>query len=147
MAESSCALSGLSALAIVLARGKGFSDMTLFKRAAIAAAAIAAAAAIHPANAIADLARTGWTTDQALMLSCEDGGQYPLRPRAVSVAGEVVTGTLVVSPRRQIHMRLIPMGNGYRYAGRGIWFDGIAGNAMLFNGPSRSVACSVVNAS
>lgn len=47
-------------------------------------------------------------------------------------------------PRQRIHMRLIPMGDGYRYAGRGVWFDGIRGDAQLFDGPSRSVACSVI---
>lgn len=114
--------------------------MTSAKQAAIAAVITVTAAAFQPAEA-----KTGWMTYDTLVLSCEDGRQYPLRPRAVSVAGEVVTGYLMVTPRHQVHMRLIPMGSGYRYAGRGIWFDGIAGNAVLYNGPSRSVACSVVN--
>lgn len=107
-------------------------------RAAIATLILACAAA-SPASA-----KTGWLGSDQLTLSCENGRQYPLRPRAVSVVGDVVTGYLQLSPRQRIHVRLIPMGDGYRYAGRGIWFDGIRGDAVLFDGPARSVACSVI---
>jgi hypothetical protein len=117
--------------------------MTVSTRATIAAAAMmstALAAAMSPAQA-----GTGWRQHEQLTLACENGRTYPLQPRGVSVAGEVVTGYLVVSPRHRIHMRLIPMGDGYRYAGRGVWFDGVRGDAQLFDGPSRSVACSVIS--
>ena len=107
-------------------------------RAAIVAVILACAAA-SPA-----FAGTGWVARDQLTLSCENGRQYPLRPRAVSVLGDVVTGYLELSPRNRVHVRLIPMGDGYRYAGRGIWFDGIRGDAVLFDGPSRSVACAVI---
>ena len=107
-------------------------------RAAIVAVILACAAA-SPA-----FAKTGWSQYAPLTLSCENGRHYPLQPRAVSVIGDVVTGYLQLSPRHRIHVRLIPMGDGYRYAGRGIWFDGIRGDAVLFDGPSRSVACSVI---
>ena len=100
-------------------------------RAAIAAVILACAAA-SPA-----LRQDRLAGGDQLTLSCENGRQYPLRPRAVSVVGDVVTGYLQLSPRQRIHVRLIPMGDGYRYAGRGIWFDGIRGDAVLFDGPSR----------
>ena len=112
--------------------------MTVTARAAIAAA-ILTCGLISPA-----LAKTGWLANAPLTLACENGRHYPLQPRAVSIAGEVVTGYLVLSPRHRVHMRLIPMGDGYRYAGRGVWFDGIRGDAQLFEGPSRSMACSVI---
>ena len=112
--------------------------MTVMARAAIAAS-ILGCTLISPA-----LAKTGWSQHAPLTLACENGRNYPLQPRAVSVVGDVVTGYLQLSPRQRVHMRLIPMGDGYRYAGRGVWFDGIRGDAQLFHGPSRSVACAVI---
>jgi hypothetical protein len=41
-------------------------------------------------------------------------------------------------------MRLIPMGSGYRYAGRGVWFDGMRGQAVLNWGRPDEVPCRVV---
>jgi hypothetical protein len=35
------------------------------------------------------------------------------------------------------------MGVGYRYAGRGIWFDGLREDAYLNFGKADSVACTV----
>ena len=67
----------------------------------------------------------------ALQLNCDNGRIYPIRPRAVSDAGELVTGYLYTAPRRAAHFRLIPMGNGYRYSGHGFWFDGVRGEAVL----------------
>src|SRR5215510_6132289 len=46
----------------------------------------------------------------SLVLSCEDGRDYPLCPIAVSDAGEIVTGNLVLASRRGVHVRLVPMG-------------------------------------
>jgi hypothetical protein len=82
-------------------------------------------------------------TPGPLALSCDNGRIYPLRVRAVSEAGEIVTGYLGTGHGR-VHVRLIPMGNGYRYAGRGIWFDGKRDVAVLYFGQYRSVTCTVI---
>lgn len=79
-----------------------------------------------------------------LKLVCENGHTYPFCPIAVSDAGDVVTGHLVLSGRRGAHMRLVPMGVGYRYAGRGIWFDGLDSQALLYFGNRSPVSCDVV---
>lgn len=76
-------------------------------------------------------------------ISCENGHTYPLVPIAVSDAGDVVTARLYTAPRRSTHVRLIPMGSGYRYAGRGIWLDGVRGQGVLNFGKSVAVACEV----
>jgi hypothetical protein len=78
-----------------------------------------------------------------LQLACENGRVYPLCPIAVSEQGEVVTAHLSLSPRRGVHVRLVPMGVGYRYIGHGIWFDGLRGDATLFFGKDNAVACTV----
>jgi hypothetical protein len=77
------------------------------------------------------------------LLSCENGRTYPLRPRAVSDWGDLVTGSLITGPNRSIHVRLVPMGVGYRYAGRGIWIDGARDRAFLYFGKDQAVACTV----
>ena len=79
-----------------------------------------------------------------LTLSCENGRSYPLCPIAVSVEGEIVTGRLGLGAGRGTHVRLVPMGVGYRYIGRGVWFDGIRSDAVLYLGKTRAVACTVV---
>lgn len=78
-----------------------------------------------------------------LLVHCENGRDYSLRPRGVSVLGEVVTGYLYLHPRRALHVRLIPMSNGYRYAGRNLWLDGIRETATLNLGKYHKVACTV----
>jgi hypothetical protein len=78
----------------------------------------------------------------AMHLNCDNGRVYPIRPRAVSDIGELVTGYISTAPRRSHHFRLVPMGNGYRYAGHGFWFDGIRGEATLYV-DSRETACTV----
>jgi hypothetical protein len=77
----------------------------------------------------------------SLVLNCDNGKSYPIRPRAVSDAGELVTGYLYTSPKRAAHFRLVPMGSGYRYAGSGFWFDGVRGEAVLELG--KSANCTV----
>jgi hypothetical protein len=77
-----------------------------------------------------------------IVFVCENGQQYPLCPIAVSVAGEVVTASLFTG-RHAAHVRLIPMGVGYRYAGRGIWLDGFRDNARLNFGEHIQVACTI----
>jgi hypothetical protein len=83
-------------------------------------------------------------TSGAIALSCENGRVYPFRVRAVSDLGEIVTGYLSTSARNAVHMRLIPMGDGYRYAGRGIWFDGKRDTAILYFGKYSAVNCAVL---
>ena len=79
----------------------------------------------------------------AITITCDNGRTYVLAPRAVSDAGDIVTARLYTAPRRAVAVRLIPMGSGYRYAGRGIWLDGIRGQAMLNFGKSATTACEV----
>lgn len=79
-----------------------------------------------------------------LSLACENGRNYPVHDIAVSDAGELVTGRLMLAPRRGVHVRLVPMGLGYRYAGRGVWFDGFRERALLNLGFRRSIPCTVV---
>src|SRR4026209_620361 len=78
-----------------------------------------------------------------LCLTCENGRSYPICPIAVSERGELVTAHLALGAGRGVHVRLVPMGAGYRYIGRGIWFDGLRGDATLFFGKDRAVACTV----
>ena len=79
----------------------------------------------------------------ALTLSCENGRSYPLCPIAVSIEGEIVTARLGLSPGRGVHVRLVPMGVGYRYIGRNVSFDGVRGDAVLYLGQYRALACTV----
>lgn len=78
-----------------------------------------------------------------IVLTCENGREYPICPIAVSVAGELVTAKLYTAPHNATYVRLVPMGVGYRYAGKGIWLDGLRGAAQLNFGNNSSVACSV----
>src|SRR4051812_1374687 len=78
-----------------------------------------------------------------IVFTCENGRSYPLCPIAVSVVGEVVTASLYTGRRGATHVRLVPMGVGYRYAGRGIWLDGFRDNALLNFGKHSQIACTV----
>ena len=78
-----------------------------------------------------------------IVFTCENGRTYPLCPIAVSVVGEVVTASLYTGRRGATHVRLVPMGVGYRYAGRGIWLDGFRDNALLNFGKHSQIACTV----
>lgn len=105
-----------------------------------------AAAAINPGPAAAadlGLMTSGRGGCSEFVFACENGRQYPLCPIAVSVVGEVVTASLYTSPRRATHVRLVPMGVGYRYAGRGIWLDGFRENALLNFGKHSQIACTI----
>ena len=82
---------------------------------------------------------------QKMWLACENGRNYPLHPLAVSREADLVTGYLLVTGRgRGVHMRLIPMGSGYRYAGPGVWFDGMRQQAVLNWGRPDEVPCTVM---
>jgi hypothetical protein len=86
--------------------------------------------------------RAAATHCNAITLVCENARNYGLCPIGVTDVGELVTGTLTTPG--PTYVRLIPMGNGYRYAGRGIWFDGKGSAGRLYFGSdNRSVACSV----
>ena len=78
-----------------------------------------------------------------IWLSCENGSHYAIRPTAVSSEGDLVAGYLVKRQRQGVYVRLIPMGAGYRYAGRGVWFDGARENVYLYLSKYRSIACTV----
>ena len=80
-----------------------------------------------------------------IVFTCENGHQYPLCPRAVSVEGEVVTASLLTGHSGGVHVRLVPMGVGYRYAGHGIWLDGFRENALLNFGKHHQVACAIAH--
>jgi hypothetical protein len=80
-----------------------------------------------------------------IVFTCENGRQYPLCPRAVSVEGEVVTASLLTGHHGGVHVRHVPMGVGYRYAGRGIWLDGFRENALLNFGKHHQVACTIAH--
>ena len=66
-------------------------------------------------------------------------------PDRVSRENDLVTGYMLMTGRGHgVHMRLIPMGSGYRYAGAGVWFDGLRGNAALYWGTPAEVPCKVM---
>jgi hypothetical protein len=79
----------------------------------------------------------------AFAISCENGGQYRLTSGVVAIPGDVVTAHLYLRPHHAVKVRLIPMGEGYRYAGRGVWLDGIREHALLYTHKYRPVACVV----
>jgi hypothetical protein len=102
------------------------------------------AISVNPASA-ADLGlRTSGPVGSCseIVFTCENGHSYPLCPIAVSIVGEVVTASLYTG-RGSTHVRMIPMGVGYRYAGRGIWLDGFRENALLNFGKHSQVACTI----
>ena len=102
------------------------------------------AMSVNPASA-ADLGlRTSGPVGSCseIVFTCENGQSYPLCPIAVSIVGEVVTASLHTG-RGATHVRMIPMGVGYRYAGRGIWLDGFRENALLNFGKHSQVACTI----
>jgi hypothetical protein len=96
--------------------------------------------------AFAAVSSTGAAANGSFSLACANGHQYSLTARAVSPAAELVTGHLHLRPGRSVKVRLIPMGNGYRYAGLGIWLDGIRETAVLNFGKHHAVACTVQSA-
>jgi hypothetical protein len=99
-------------------------------------AATASAALLAAAPAAAGVAPT-------ISLSCANGRTYALVPRAVTVTGDIVTARLYVGARRGVPVRLVPMGAGYRYAGRGVWLDGIRDEAVLNFGRGQTIACEI----
>ena len=78
-------------------------------------------------------------------LSCENGRTYPIRARAVTVDGDLVTGYLYTGHRHATHIRLVPMGAGYRYITQGVWVDGWGPDAELNFGKHHRLACTVTH--
>lgn len=78
-----------------------------------------------------------------IVLTCDNGRQYPLCPISVTLAGELVTASLYTAPHRATYVRLVPMGVGYRYAGKGIWVDGLRNSAVISFSNRNAVACTV----
>lgn len=113
--------------------GRGIAALSLGALAATASISSSLAGGYIPAGGLG----------APVALACDNGRTYPLRPRAISDIGEIVTGYLYVS-RQGVHVRLIPMGDGYRYAGRGIWFDGKRDIAILYFGENHATNCTIV---
>jgi hypothetical protein len=122
----------------------GFTMKNALIRRGIALSGAVLALSLLPYAAQADGYPAPAHPSGSLALSCENGRVYPLRVRSVSDFGEVVTGYLSTGPRHAAHVRLIPMGDGYRYAGRGIWFDGKRDIAVLYFGKNSAVNCTVL---
>ena len=121
--------------------------MSMFGKAFVAAVLVTGALRLKPAAA-ADLGlpSSGPIGNcSEIVFSCENGRQYPLCPIAVSVAGEVVTASLHAGPYGATHVRLVPMGVGYRYAGPGVWLDGFGENALLNFGNHNQIACTLLH--
>jgi hypothetical protein len=79
----------------------------------------------------------------AFSVDCQNGAVYKLTSGRVTFPGDIVTGHLYLTPHRAMPVRLIPMGEGYRYAGRGVWLDGIREHALLYRDKYSPVACVV----
>jgi hypothetical protein len=75
--------------------------------------------------------------------TCENGHSYPVRARAISDQGELVTGHLLTGRHGAAYIRLVPVGFGYRYAARGLWLDGWRSDADLHFGKHQPIACTV----
>ena len=122
------------------AMGAGFGKFVLI------AACLGFSVGVGPRPSVAadlGLMTSGRGDCSEIVFTCENGREYPLCPIAVSVVGEVVTASLFTSPRSSMHVRLVPMGVGYRYAGRGVWLDGFRENALLNFGKHNQVACTI----
>jgi hypothetical protein len=76
-------------------------------------------------------------------IACENGANYRLTSGVVTIPGDIVTAHLHLGPHHALPVRLIPMGEGYRYAGRGVWLDGIREHALLYRSKYRPLACVV----
>jgi hypothetical protein len=120
--------------------------MKSLRIAGLALGALAWPIALSTAASAADVASgAGLAAAHKMWLSCENGREYPLRPIAVSREYDLVTGYMLTTGRgRGVHMRLLPMGSGYRYAGQGVWFDGLRGEAVLNWGRPDAVPCKVL---
>ena len=110
----------------------------LLKRAICATLPIAGAIAIAMLLDVAPAA-----AGPGFHLTCANGKRFYIRPSAVSDEGDLVTGYLMTRRHRGLAIRLVPMGQGYRYEGRGLWLDGADGQAVLNWGTIRATPCTV----
>jgi hypothetical protein len=115
---------------------------TSFFRFGVALSLAVTILASRPAEA-GDMSRSAGAGSGQFIVACENGANYVLRSGRTTISGDVVTGRFFLSPRRSVHVRLIPMGDGYRYAGRGLWLDGIRDQAFLFLRKNSPIACHV----
>jgi hypothetical protein len=76
-------------------------------------------------------------------VACENGVNYLLSSGPVVAPGDIVTARFYLTPHHAVRVRLIPMGVGYRYAGRGFWLDGVRSHALLYLSKYRPLACIV----
>jgi hypothetical protein len=114
------------------------------RRIALAVGLLGLPFALSTMAAAADMS-AGAAAHSKMWLSCENGREYPIRPIAVSREYDLVTGYLLMTGHgRGVHVRLMPMGSGYRYAGPGVWFDGLRGHAVLNWGRPDEVPCTVM---
>lgn len=84
-----------------------------------------------------------WTARGNFVVSCENGANYRLQSDPAVAPGDIVTGRFYWSRRHGTPVRLMPMGEGYRYAGRGIWLDGVREHALLYRSKYHPLACVV----
>ncbi|RED41939.1 hypothetical protein BJ123_102108 [Rhodopseudomonas thermotolerans] len=81
--------------------------------------------------------------ESTFAVSCANGGNYLLKSGPVAEPGQIVTARFYFNPHRAASVRLIPMGNGYRYAGRDFWIDGIRDQALLYLRKHEPIPCVV----
>jgi hypothetical protein len=106
---------------------------------------VAGLAAFGASAQAADVEGVAVARPAGMVLACENGRNYPIQPIAVSREGDLVTGYMLrTGTGRSIRLRLVPMGNGYRYEGGGIWFDGVRNHAVLNWDRPNAVPCEVV---
>lgn len=76
-------------------------------------------------------------------VACANGGNYVLESGPVAEPGQIVTARFRFNSHHVAPVRLIPMGNGYRYAGQTFWIDGIRDQALLYLSKYDPIPCSV----
>jgi len=106
--------------------------------------ALAAGLTGAPATELMSAGASARNAQADFVLACENGHSYPIRARAVTDQGDLVTGYVWTGRGRAAHIRLVPMGAGYRYAARGLWIDGWRQDAILNFGKHNAIACDVV---
>ena len=121
------------------------SFLNVFKASALSAALLTTSALTAGAADLGLTVSPGASAGSCseIVLACENGREYPICPIAVTVTGELVTAQVHTGPRRSTYVRLVPMGVGYRYAGKGFWIDGWRENASVNFSNKSSVACTV----
>lgn len=99
--------------------------------------------ALSLAGVAGEVEAQGLLPGAGFSISCGDGGNYVLESGPAAAPGDIVTARLRPHGHHAVPVRLVPMGDGYRYIGRGIWLDGIRDRALLYRSSYRPVACTV----